>query len=111
SWLAGLHWIRDLNIPGFMSGLTLLQTAHNLTLLQILEPPTAEAISTWMYGNPKLGAQWALTKMGFKIHDGKFMEAAVKIVYKHMDGYMTEEDKELMAFGQIFNEHILCKDI
>ncbi|KAF7978083.1 hypothetical protein HWV62_1741 [Athelia sp. TMB] len=111
SWLEGLRWLQDLDLQGFKSGLTLLQTVNNLTLVGVLEPPTPAAISQWIWSNPKLGAARALSRMGFELVNVKYVEAAVNLLYHHMDTYMTDKDKRDIGFGTILIEHVLCKDV
>jgi len=109
TWADGLKMLVDLNLDGFKSGLTLLQTVNNLVYESVLIEPTGNAITTWMADNRDLGAYRGLSELGFMlIHDG-FMRVAVRLLHDHMDRYLTTEDKAILDFGYIFVEQILCK--
>ncbi|KAF8177321.1 hypothetical protein K438DRAFT_1606436 [Mycena galopus ATCC 62051] len=112
SWTATIAMIRSLGIPGIKGlGLTTLQLANNLALLKICSPPSAAEMGAWIAENPGLGAFKGLVLLGFNIRasDPLTTRAAFQICYDHCDRYLSKEDKELLGFGAIFVEHLLCK--
>ncbi|KAJ7041261.1 hypothetical protein C8F04DRAFT_947539 [Mycena alexandri] len=112
SWSDTINMIRSLNIPGIKGlGLTTLQLANNLALLNICTPPDAAEMGTWIGENPKLGAYKGLVLLGFKLRasDPLATRAAFQVFYDHCERNLTQADKELLGFGAIFVEHLLCK--
>lgn len=109
TWLEGLEFVVGCKLDGFKNGLTLLQTVNNMAFQSVLTMPTHDGITTWIGANPNLGAYRGLSELGFTlVHEG-FMRVAIKIVYDHMDRYLTADDKQLLGFGYIFVEQVLCK--
>ncbi|KAF8190689.1 hypothetical protein K438DRAFT_914575 [Mycena galopus ATCC 62051] len=112
-WLEGLQMIQSLGINGVKgNGLTTLQLANNLAFLNICAHPTAAEMGAWIAENPTLGAFKGLVLLGFKIHasDPIGIRVAFEVYYNHLDSFLSKEDKELIGFGAIFAEHLLCKD-
>ncbi|KAJ7165358.1 hypothetical protein C8R46DRAFT_305997 [Mycena filopes] len=112
-WLEGLNMIQSLGIPGVKgNGLTTLQLANNLAFLNICAHPTASEMGAWIAENPSLGAFKGLVLLGFKIHpsDPIGIRVAFEVYYSHLESFLSEDDKELVGFGAIFAEHLLCKD-
>ena len=109
TWLDGLEFLVGCKLDGFKNGLTLLQTVNNMTFQSVLTMPTHNGITTWIGANPNLGAYRGLSELGFSLAHEGFMRVAVKIVHDHMDQYLTDADKQLLGFGYIFVEQVLCK--
>lgn len=109
TWTQGLEFLIALRLPGFKGGLTLLQTAHNLTYLGATTPPDDDRISDWIGSNPRLGAFRGLAYLGFNLVDVGYLQTAYRIVYDHFDQFLTNEDKARLDFGAIFVEQLLCK--
>ncbi|KAF8207891.1 hypothetical protein K438DRAFT_1814542 [Mycena galopus ATCC 62051] len=112
-WLEGLQMIQSLGINGVKgNGLTTLQLANNLAFLNICAHPTAAEMGAWIAENPTLGAFKGLVLLGFKIHasDPIRIRVAFEVYYNHLDSFLSKEDKELIGFGAIFAEHLLCND-
>lgn len=111
TWTQGLEFLISLELLGFKAGLTLLQTAHNLTYLSVTSPPDDDRIADWIGSNPRLGAYRGLTALGFNIVDVGYLQVAFQIVYDHFDQYLSTEDKVTLDFGAIFIEQLLCKNV
>ena len=109
AWNEGMDFIMNLGLPGFKTGLTLLQLINGLTFSSVLTHPTPSDITSWIYSNPNLGAQRGLTEVGFVLANQGFVHAAFMCIYDHMDRHLTSEDKKLLGFGPIFVEQVLCK--
>lgn len=109
TWTQGLEFLIGLNLPGFKAGLTLLQTAHNLTYLSITSPPDDDRITDWIGSNPRLGAYRGLAALGFNLVDVGYLQVAFRVVYDHFDQFLSTEDKATLDFGAIFVEQLLCK--
>ncbi|KAF8180287.1 hypothetical protein K438DRAFT_1842246 [Mycena galopus ATCC 62051] len=112
-WLEGLQMIQSLGINSMKgNGLTTLQLANNLAFLNICAHPTAAEMGAWIAENPTLGAFKGLVLLCFKIHasDPIGIQVAFEVYYNHLDSFLSKEDKELIRFGAIFAEHLLCKD-
>lgn len=108
-WRDALDFVVDLGIKGFSRGLTSLQFANNLWVAGIVTEPSITDIVSWLYINKDLGASKGLQYLGFAVETFKDFRAAFLIVYSHLDEHLSAEDKEILHFGVIFVEHLLCK--
>jgi hypothetical protein len=110
-----LDMIKDLNkkikLNGFKRGLTNLQFANNLVCLGRCQPPTVGEIADWIFKNPKKGAFKGLVALGFNIvgRPAHWTKAAFQVVLDHLQATLSLEDRNLLVFGTIFLEHVLCK--
>lgn len=111
AWHDILALLKKHKIIGFGSGLTPFQLANRLVALKIVDSPTVTEMADWIFKHRKLGAYRGLANLGFCLMPGNLMSVrcAFKCVYSHFDEYLTKEDKDILFFGPIFVEHILCK--
>ncbi|EIM83907.1 uncharacterized protein STEHIDRAFT_45107, partial [Stereum hirsutum FP-91666 SS1] len=110
TWLAALTLLtKKLQIDGFRSGLTALQTANNLVFLGICEPPSADTVAQWIWEHPGLGAFKGLQSLGFQLHNRDHVRVAFRAFYDHLDQHLSLEMKAVLGFGTLFVEHVLCK--
>ena len=109
SWRAALDFVQSLQIKGFCSGLTPLQFANNLCIAGIVAEPSGKDMIEWLYTNRELGASKGLQHLGFKPNTFRDFHATFLTVYGHLDKYLSTEDKQILHFGVIFVEHLLCK--
>jgi hypothetical protein len=101
----------EMKLNGFKTGLTKLQFANNLVSLGLCRPPTVGEIAAWIHKNPEKGAFKGLVALGFNI-EGRpehWTKAAFQVVLDHLSSTLCLEDQDLLIFGTIFLEHILCK--
>ena len=108
-WREALHFVQSLGIKGFTSGLTPLQFANNLWVAGIVAEPSAIDMVSWLQINRDLGASRGLQHPGFQLNTPKDFLAAFLVVHGHLDEYLSIEDKDILHFGVIFVEHLLCK--
>ncbi|KAF8194812.1 hypothetical protein K438DRAFT_1587827 [Mycena galopus ATCC 62051] len=112
AWTDALRWIVDTNLSGFGTGLATLQFANNLTLASIAMPPSPAQMAQWIYLNKDLGAFAGLQTCGFELAPDASpaaVRAAFFCFYAWLDHFLTKADKEVLGFGLIFAEHLLCK--
>lgn len=111
TWAQTSKFLDDINVLTFRSGLTRLQLSNYLVTLKIIEPPSPDEMAQWIHKNHGLGASVGLQALGFHLSSNYFntTRAAFTIVYRHLDENLTNEDKDLLHFGTIFVEHLLCK--
>ncbi|KAF8812605.1 hypothetical protein BYT27DRAFT_7022110, partial [Phlegmacium glaucopus] len=111
AWHEILTFLKKHKIVGFGSGLTPFQLANNLVAFKIIDSPTVTEMADWISQNWKLGAYRGLANLGFHLTPTNLMSVrcAFKCVYSHFDENLTKEDKDILFFGPIFVEHILCK--
>ncbi|KAF8174837.1 hypothetical protein K438DRAFT_1980029 [Mycena galopus ATCC 62051] len=112
AWADALRWIVDTNLSGFGTGLATLQFANNLTLAGIATPPSPAQMAQWIYLNKDLGAFAGLQTCGFELAPDASpaaVRAAFFCFYAWLDYFLTKADKEVLGFGPIFAEHLLCK--
>jgi len=110
-WSMASPFLEEINVLTFRSGLTRLQLANYLVTLEIMDPPEPDEVARWIFKNQSLGAFAGLGKMGFFLprDDIDATRAAFAYVFHHLNQNLTEEDKEILCFGPIFIEHLLCK--
>ena len=109
TWRETLNFIYDLDVSPFHSGLTAFQMANNLAILGICHPPTPLEIVEWMDENRGLGAFRGLEQLGFTLSTLETIYAAFMIVYDHLDHFLIDRDRDILKFGAMLVEHILCK--
>ncbi|RDB25058.1 hypothetical protein Hypma_007527 [Hypsizygus marmoreus] len=109
SWSSTIHMLIDLKIPGFMSGLTVMQTANALAISGIIEPPELTELADWIWQNHRLGAFAGLQRLGFCLPNRKAVYVALTCLYTFLDNHLTDDDKTILGFGTIGLEHALCK--
>ncbi|PPQ74217.1 hypothetical protein CVT24_001131 [Panaeolus cyanescens] len=111
SWTEAYHLLIGLQISGFQSGLTVFQCANNLALAGICMRPTTSELACWIGKNRNLGAWRGLKTLGFHIDDKKgcAVFAAFTTLYQHLDRSLSDSDKQVIDFGPMFLEHLLCK--
>lgn len=111
-WLQGIDLVVGLNIPGFKSGLSVLQLANNLVLARILNQPTLIHLATWIWSNQRLGAFRGLSHMGFIPINRDAVFVALQLIYNHLDTHLSIRQKDTLRwdiFGVLIIEHFLCK--
>ena len=108
-WREALDFVQSLGIKGFSSGLTPLQFANNLWVTGIVGDPSAIDMVSWLQANRDLGAARGLRQLGFQLNTFKDFLAAFLVVHGHLEENLSTEDKEILHFGVIFIEHLLCK--
>lgn len=113
-WGSALDFVQGLNIAGCKSGLTPVQLANSLCLAGIVKDPTKEEIVTFISKNLGLGAYRGLELLGFQLHGSSrknpsHIRNAFSHVYRFLDEHLTDSDKDLLHFGVMFVEHLLCK--
>ncbi|KAF8057995.1 hypothetical protein FPV67DRAFT_1428995 [Lyophyllum atratum] len=109
SWSSCIRMLTGLAISGFKSGLTVMQTANALAHAEIVESPTLSELADWIWQNSHLGAFAGLVALGYKLPNRKAVYVALTIVFNHLDKHLTQLDKNILGFGTIFLEHLLCK--
>jgi len=109
SWGYYHRMVKDLNIPGFQQGLTVFQLANYLVFLGIATMPHWTEIADFVAENRQKGAFRGLEKLGFHMPDSSSIRAAFFCVHRHLDEYLTDEDKKILGFSPLFTEHLLCK--
>ena len=112
SWKDTLTFITNTKIAGFGTGLTPLQFSNSLSLIGLVAEPTLEDMTTWLAKNTKLGAFGGLKLLGFNADLEANKDAckpAFECVYRFLDEHLSTSDKQLVHFGTIFVEHLLCK--
>ncbi|KAF9033189.1 hypothetical protein BJ165DRAFT_1357361 [Panaeolus papilionaceus] len=112
SWSQTHQFILSLQIKGFNSGLTPLQTTNNLALQGICKQPTCKEIAGWILHHKTLGAYGGLEiSPAFQSQQNSSLPvyAAFYTIWKHLDNYLTDIDKEILGFGPMFVKHLLCK--
>jgi hypothetical protein len=111
-WRQAIDFVRSFQFDGVKgAGLTTLQLANNLVLLGICDPPEPEEMGLWISENPGLGAFKGLEALGFVLPDADALltQIAFQCVYIHLQDNLSDDDKEILGFGVIFVEHVLCK--
>ncbi|KAF8139436.1 hypothetical protein K438DRAFT_1443754, partial [Mycena galopus ATCC 62051] len=91
----------------FGTGLATLQFANNLTMAGIATPPSPAQMV-----NKDLRAFAGLQTCGFELAPDvspAAVRAAFFCFYAWLDHFLTKADKEVLDFGLIFAEHLLCK--
>ncbi|KAJ7238532.1 hypothetical protein B0H12DRAFT_1025713 [Mycena haematopus] len=112
TWAEALRWIVETGLSGFGSGLAPLQFANNLTLAGIATPPSPSEMAQWICVHKGLGAFAGLQACGFNLPKNASpaaVRAAFFCFFSWLDHFLTEDDKEVLGFGTIFVEHLLCK--
>ena len=109
TWRDYLSNITRLSIPGFKQGLTVFQLVNYLVFLGIARMPTCSDLADFIHSNRRLGAFHGLESLGFVMKNRASVHAAFMCVHQHLDRHLTQADKELLGFGPIFTEHLLCK--
>ncbi|KDQ53090.1 hypothetical protein JAAARDRAFT_100234, partial [Jaapia argillacea MUCL 33604] len=110
TWSEALALLTSLNIPTFSSELTSFQAAHHLAYTGICQMPTIEDIGLWISKNTNKGAYSSLANMGLlSISGAVTITAAFRVVYDHLNTYLTKDDQQELGFDVIFVEHVLCK--
>ncbi|KAF8187258.1 hypothetical protein K438DRAFT_1595621, partial [Mycena galopus ATCC 62051] len=112
AWADALRRIVDTNLSGFGTGLATLQFTNNLTLAGIATPPSPTQMAQWIYLNKDLRAFAGLQTCGFELAPGvspAAVRAAFFCFYAWLDHFLMKADKEVLGFGPIFAEHLLCK--
>ena len=76
-----------------------------------MDPPEPDEVAQWIFHNQSLGAFAGFAGIGFILpsRDLDATRAAFACVFRHLDENLTREDKEILFFGPIFVEHLLCK--
>ncbi|KAK1222943.1 hypothetical protein PQX77_014220 [Marasmius sp. AFHP31] len=100
-----------LNILGFgANSITRMQMANYFAIEGLCKPASAETMAEITTLNKK-GALQGLLILGFNVRNGKLdaITLAFKCVYDFLDTYLSPHDKEVLGFGAIFVEHLLCK--
>ncbi|PPR04901.1 hypothetical protein CVT24_007176 [Panaeolus cyanescens] len=117
TWTTAYHMLVNLQIRGFQTGLTVFQCANNLALLGICREPTCTELVTWISKHKHLGAWKAIKTLDF-VTDSRqqgskqpnlSIYAIFYILWKHLDDSLTDSDKQILGFGPMFVEHLLCK--
>ena len=110
-WATAFLFLDEINVLTFKSGLTRLQLANYLVTLKIMDPPEPDEVAQWIFHNQSLGAFAGFASIGFILpsRDLDATRAAFACVFRHLDENLTREDKEILFFGPIFVEHLLCK--
>ncbi|KAF8055374.1 hypothetical protein FPV67DRAFT_1458957, partial [Lyophyllum atratum] len=101
SWSSCIRMLADLRVTGFQSGLTPMQTANALAYAEIIHRPTLNEMADWIWRNPQLGAFSGLLSLGYSLQTRRAVYVALTCVYKHLDKYLTPDDKILLGFGTI----------
>ncbi|KDQ50666.1 hypothetical protein JAAARDRAFT_141611, partial [Jaapia argillacea MUCL 33604] len=105
-----LALLTSLNIPMFGSKLTLFQAAHHLAYTGICQMLTIEDIGLWISKNTKKGVYSSLANMGLlSVSSAVTITTAFRVVYDHLNTYLTKDDQQELGFDVIFVEHTLCK--
>ncbi|KAJ7605092.1 hypothetical protein FB45DRAFT_733253 [Roridomyces roridus] len=111
-WDSVLHWIVKSGLVGFASGLGALQFANNLVLAGVASPPSPDDMAQWIHLHKGYGAFRGLQLLGFNLPRNaspSSVRAAFICVYAWLDHHLSEKDKDLVDFGAIFVEQLLCK--
>lgn len=109
-WMECITMIQQLQIQGFKdSGLTVMQTANDLALAGIIQPPSLKELALWIWQHPNLGAFHGLERIGFHLCNSEAVLIALTSIYEHLDQWLTLKDKECLGFGTVAVEHFLCK--
>lgn len=111
TWHQTLSFLNKLGIIGFGSGLTPFQLANHLVAFKIVDAPTVTDMADWISRHKKLGAYRGLDNLGFNLIPANptSVRCAFVCIYRHLDEHLTQEDKNILFFGPILAEHILCK--
>lgn len=112
TWGRGLSFINGLNIDGFKTGLTPLQTVNAMAFGSLIKSATLEEMAGWIWNNWTLGAFRGLQALGFVLLSYKAVLVALTVVYNHLDDHLGEADRKELGFdrfGVIVVEHLLCK--
>jgi hypothetical protein len=109
SWGYYHRMVKDLNIPGFQQGLTVFQLANYLIFLGIATMPHWTEIADFVAENRQKGAFRSLEKLGFHMPDLLSIRATFICIHRHLNKYLTDEDKKILGFSPLFTEHLLCK--
>ncbi|THV01822.1 hypothetical protein K435DRAFT_595095, partial [Dendrothele bispora CBS 962.96] len=100
------------NVVGFRSGLTRMQFANSLVLLNLCDMPTSDDMADIIWSNRGMGAFEGLQRLGFDVKPGcetEQVRQAFRAVYNFLDYHLSVKDKEDLGFSPIFVEHLLCK--
>ena len=109
-WADAYGFVRGLNVNGMMSGLTPMQFTNSLCIAGLVLEPTQEDMTRFIWWHKDLGAFRGLELLGFKkFADEQSLAAAFSYVYKFLNTHLTNEDKDILHFGVMFVEHLLCK--
>jgi hypothetical protein len=109
TWRQALHFIQDLGVSPFRTGLTAFQMANNLALLGLCERPTPYEIVEWINENRGLGAFRGLLKLGFTLSTLETIYVAFMIVHDHMNEFLSKDDRDILRFDAMLVEQVLCK--
>lgn len=114
SWYETWEMITGLGVSGFGSGLTPFQATNAMAFLGLCQRPVQGEMARWI-GHNAIGAKSGLVDLGFPLNHHERdeliprLKAAFMIIYSHLDESLTDNDKELLCWGPIFMEHVLCK--
>jgi hypothetical protein len=108
-WLDFLSLLKGLQLNAFKNGLTVFQSANNISFSKIVNPPPKNHIADWIFENKKLGANAGLRKLGFCLSSLETIYAAFGCVHDHINNNISDADRRLLGFGTMNVEHILCK--
>ncbi|KAE9396553.1 hypothetical protein BT96DRAFT_824517, partial [Gymnopus androsaceus JB14] len=112
TWTEGINFIDALKIPGFRKSLTAMQLVNALVFTLILEPPTLEEMSRWIWNHPGLGAYKGLQCLNFVLPTQKAVQVALTCFCNHLWIYCSENIKQILHCREgsvIAAEHFLCK--
>ncbi|KAJ3974865.1 hypothetical protein EV361DRAFT_793392 [Lentinula raphanica] len=102
----------DTEIAGFRSGITQMQFANTLALLNICDLPSCDTMSDIILSNKKMGAFEGLQRLGLKVDSSSSKNTVKKAfgcVYSALDHLLLPQHKKILGFNTIFVEHLLCK--
>ncbi len=104
----GVKLTLPLLITGYKDGLMAYQATNLLANLGIIEGATLEDVEEFI-STSSPGGNRALGLLGFDVSKAVGRRAAFRVVYRHLERHIEEEDKKAIKFSPAFVEHILCK--
>ncbi len=104
----GMKRTVPLLMRGYKDGLMAYSATNLLAYLGIIERATLEDVEEFM-STSSPGGNRALGLLGFDTSNSLSRRAAFRLVYRHLERNIDEEDKKALIFSPTFVEHILCK--